>query len=310
MTSRILRNRSTFGFYSPQQKNSINIDEVEIFKDRILKLKIELNKKNFECQELRIMYNKLDKVYKSNLNLMEKLINEANNNIINTNLSFDKDKDKEKDLNKELISLKKYNSPKITSKSLESIKNTTYNNNTNNNFLYLVKKNHLTIRLQQEINELKNEINEKDNIINNLKNNANVLKYKELDKKFAKTYQELIQIRENNEKLENYCLNLTNKINFYKEKIKKLNYKNIQIEEEKEALKKKIIKYENILDNANNGNQILMQKKNTFVKNEKLEMLKEKMRILEKENKELKEKQNKNQVSIINMEDKNEDFIK
>ena len=305
MTSRILRNRSSFGFFSPQQKNTININEVEIYKDRILKLKIELNKKNFECQELRIMYNKLDKVYKSNLNLMEKLINEANNNIINTNLSFDKDK--EKDLNKELISLKKYNSPKNTSKSLESIKNISFNNK---NFLFFVKKNHLNIRLQQEISELKNEMNEKDNIINNLKNNANVLKYKELDKKFAKMYQELIQTRENNEKLETYCLNLTNKINFYKEKIKKLNYKNILIEDEKEALKKKITKYENILDNTNTGDQNIMQKKNTFVKNGNIEILKEKMRILERENKELKENLNKNQISNSSMEDKKEDLIK
>ena len=299
MTSRILRNRSSFGFFSPQQKHTININEVEIYKDRILKLKIELNKKNFECQELRIMYNKLDKVYKSNLNLMEKLINEANNNIINTNLSFDKDK--EKDLNKELISLKKYNSPKNTSKSLESIKNTSFNNK---NFLFFVKKNHLNIRLQQEISELKNEMNEKDNIINNLKNNANVLKYKELDKKFSKMYQELIQTRENNEKLETYCLNLTSKINYYKEKIKKLKNKNVQIEDEKEALKKKIIKFENKLDNANNGEQNIFQKKNTLVKNENVEILKEKMRILERENKELKEKQNKNQVNISNDEDK------
>lgn len=304
MTSRFLRNRSTFGFFSPQQKNSINLNEVEIYKDRLLKLKIELNKKNFECQELRIMYNKLDKVYKSNLNLMEKLINEANNNIINTNLSFDKDKDKENDINKELIRIKKYNSPRNTSKSLESMKNTTINNN---NFLYLVKKNHLNIRLQQEISELKNEINEKDNIINNLKNNANVLKYKELDKKFAKMYQELIQTRENNEKLETYCLNLTSKINFYKEKIKKLNYKNIQKEDEKEALKKKIIKFENILDNTNNGDKIIMKKKyNTLDKNEDIEMLKEKIKLLEKENKELKEKQKTNKIDISNMEDKKE----
>ena len=305
MTSKIFRNRSSFGFFSPQQKNSINLNEVEIYKDRILKLKIELNKKNFECQELRIMYNKLDKVYKSNINLMEKLINEANNNIINTNLSFDKDK--EKDINKELISIKKYYSPKNTSKSLESIKNKSFNNN---NFLYFVKNNHLNIRLQQEISELKNEINEKDKLINDLKNNANVLKYKDLDKKYARMYQELIQTRENNQKLETYCLNLTSKINNFKEKIKKLNHKNIQIEDEKEALKKKVIKFENILDNPNNGDKFIMPKKFTFVKNENIEILKEKIRILEQENKELKVKINKNQIDNSNMEDKNEDFVK
>ena len=305
MASKISRNRSTFGFFSPQQKNSINMNEVEIYKDRILKLKIELNKKNFEFQELRIMYNKLDKVYKSNINLMEKLINEANNNIINTNLSFDKDKEKEKDINKELININKYNSPKNTSKSLESIRNITFNNN---KFFTLVKKSHLNIRLQQEISELKKEINEKDKIINNLKNNANVLKYKELDKKFAKMYQELIQTREKNEKLEAYCLNLTSKMDFYKEKIKKLNYKNIQIEDERESLKKKIIKYENILDNENNGNKFIIQKNNNLDKNENIEILKEKLRALERESKELKEKENK--INNSNLEDKNEDSIK
>ena len=287
MNSRILRNRSTFGFYSPQQKNLININEVEIFKDKILKLKIELNKKNIECQELRVMYNKLDKMYKSNISLMGKLINEANNSIINTNLSYDKEKEKEIEMNKELNDKNNLNSPKNISKSLESnknVKNTTFNKN----FLFYVNKNHLTLKLQQEISELKNEINEKDIIIKDLKNNANGLKYKELDKKYARIYLELIQTRENNEKLEAYCLTLNSKINQYKEKIKKINNKIIQTEDENIALKKKLTKYENIqgnLVNTKDEDKNIYQKKNNFGKDDDIEKFKEKSKVLENENK-------------------------
>lgn len=287
MNSRILRNRSTFGFYSPQQKNLININEVEIFKDKILKLKIELNKKNIECQELRVMYNKLDKMYKSNISLMGKLINEANNSIINTNLSYDKEKEKQNEKNKEINDINKLNSQKNISKSLESnknVKNTTFNKS----FLFYVNKNHLALRLQQEISELKNEINEKDIIIKDLKNNANGLRYKELDKKYAKIYLELIQTRENNEKLEAYCLSLNSKINQYKEKIKKINNKIIQLEDENIALKKKLTKYENIqgnLVNSKDEDKNIYQKKNNFGKDGDIEKLKEKSKELENENK-------------------------
>ena len=287
MNSRILRNRSTFGFYSPQQKNLININEVEIFKDKILKLKIEVNKKNIECQELRVMYNKLDKMYKSNISLMGKLINEANNSIINTNLSYDKEKEKQNEKNKEINDINKLNSQKNISKSLESnknVKNTTFNKS----FLFYVNKNHLALRLQQEISELKNEINEKDIIIKDLKNNANGLRYKELDKKYAKIYLELIQTRENNEKLEAYCLSLNSKINQYKEKIKKINNKIIQLEDENIALKKKLTKYENIqgnLVNSKDEDKNIYQKKNNFGKDGDIEKLKEKSKELENENK-------------------------
>lgn len=298
MNSRILKNRSTFGFYSPQNKNSININEVEILKDRILKLKIELNKKNYECQELRIMYNRLDKTYKSNIILLEKLLNEANNNIINTNLSYDKENEKEK-----LEDIKKSKSPKIESRKIESNKNNK-NLNYNNSFLNFANKNHLNMKLMQEIAELKKEINEKDNIINNFKNNATISKYKELDKRFSKMYKELIQTRENNEKLEFFCLNTNYKINNYKEKIRKLNNKNSKLEDENIALKKKLNKVENNEININDNDKI--QKKNYLSKNEDIEKLKDTINILEKENKELKQKLIKKDNFQSNLEKINE----
>ena len=294
MYSRLFGNRSTFGFYSPQRqllKNNTSLNEVEIYQDEILKLKMELNKKTFEFQELRIEYNRLDKAYKSNIILLEKLINEANSNIL-SNLSNDKDNEI---TNQEFINKNK--TSKNTSKSIENNKNINYKNKTitaRNNLLSIINRNHLNQKLQQEIIDLKNEIKVKESIINNYKNNANVLKYKELDKKYSKIFSEFIQTRENNDKLKDLCETLNTKINNYKQKVKAVNYKNKQIENENEALKKKLSLYENKQDNSinsdNNSHQ-LNQKKNNNDKDEDIQTLKDKINSLIEENKKLKEKQ-------------------
>ena len=294
MYSRLFGNRSTFGFYSPQRqllKNNTSLNEVEIYQDEILKLKMELNKKTFEFQELRIEYNRLDKAYKSNIILLEKLINEANSNIL-SNLSNDKDNEI---TNQEFTNKNK--TSKNTSKSIENNKNINYKNKTitaRNNLLSIINRNHLNQKLQQEIIDLKNEIKVKESIINNYKNNANVLKYKELDKKYSKIFSEFIQTRENNDKLKDLCETLNTKINNYKQKVKAVNYKNKQIENENEALKKKLSLYENKQDNSinsdNNSHQ-LNQKKNNNDKDEDIQTLKDKINSLIEENKKLKEKQ-------------------
>ena len=294
MYSRLFGNRSTFGFYSPQRqllKNNTSLNEVEIYQDEILKLKMELNKKTFEFQELRIEYNRLDKAYKSNIILLEKLINEANSNIL-SNLSNDKDNEI---TNQEFVNKNK--TSKNTSKSIENNKNINYKNKTitaRNNLLSIINRNHLNQKLQQEIIDLKNEIKVKESIINNYKNNANVLKYKELDKKYSKIFSEFIQTRENNDKLKDLCETLNTKINNYKQKVKAVNYKNKQIENENEALKKKLSLYENKQDNSinsdNNSHQ-LNQKKNNNDKDEDIQTLKDKINSLIEENKKLKEKQ-------------------
>ena len=293
MNLRIFNNRSSFGFYSPQRKimkSTSNLNEIDKCKDEILKLKIELNKRYFDYQELKVEYNKLDKAYKSNIILLEKLINEANNNIID-NLSYDNEREKEKENYKELINIKKINSPKNISKSIDSKNNLSYNSNlkSKNIFLSIANRNHLNLKLQQEIVLLKNEIKEKDNIINNLKNNANILKYKELDKKLAKIFAELIQTREKNEKLDALNINLQSKLNFYKETSKKNHNKYKQIENENEYLKKKIYSLENKQDNFINTNNINQTRKNNN-KDEEIKNLKEKVKLLEEENKNLNEK--------------------
>ena len=295
MHSRIFGNRSTYGFYSPQKyllKNSTNLNEIEIYQDEILKLKMELNKKVFEFQELRIEYNRLDKAYKKNIILLEKLIKEANNNVLN-NLSYDKDKDKDKEeVNQNCVTNNV--SPKILYKTMEYNRNSSYRNK--NNLVNIINKNHLNLKLQQEIIELKNEIKEKEIIINNYKNNANVLKYKELDKKFSQIFTELIQTRENNDKLEALCYNLNSKINNYKEKIKKLNNKYNLIENENHSLKEKLLVIcEKKLDtsiNKNDNNQNSNKKINIYDKDkeEEIKNLKDKIHTLEEEIKKLKEK--------------------
>ena len=294
MYSRLFGNRSMFGFYSPQRqllKNNTSLNEVEIYQDEILKLKMELNKKTFEFQELRIEYNRLDKAYKSNIILLEKLINEANSNILN-NLSNDKDNE---NTNQEFFNKNKLS--KNTSKSIENNKNINYKNKTitsRNNILNIIGRNHLNQKLQQEIIDLKNEIKVKESIINNYKNNANVLKYKELDKKYSKIFSEFIQTRENNDKLKDLCETLNIKINNYKQKVNALKHKNKLIENENEALKKKLSLYENKQDNSiNSDNNIhqLDQKKNDTDKEEDIQTLKEKINSLIEENKKLKEKQ-------------------
>jgi hypothetical protein len=294
MYSRLFGNRSTYGFYSPQKyllKNSTNLNEIEIYQDEILKLKMELNKKVFEFQELRIEYNRLDKAYKKNIILLEKLIKEANNNVLN-NLSYDKDKDKE-EVNQNCVTNNL--SPKILYKTMEYNRNASYRNK--NNLINIINKNHLNQKLQQEIIELKNEMKEKETIINNYKNNANVLKYKELDKKFSQIFTELIQTRENNDKLQALCYNLNSKINNYKDKIKKLNNKYNLIENENHSLKEKLLVIcEKKLDTSINKIDII-QNSNKKINNnddkdkeEEIKNLKDKIHILEEEIKKLKEK--------------------
>jgi chromosome segregation ATPase len=286
--------RSSNGFLSPQ-KTRIKIDfnpiEVEIYQDKILKIKMELNKKILELKQLRVEYNKLDKAYKSNMLLIEKLINESNIELINKGISNDEENEEEKKF-KEPKKIIKYNSSINMSKSIELNKdfnNSNRNQSTKKKFLDFVQKSQLNLKLQQQINGLRSDLNEKDNIINNLNNNKNVSKYKELERKFSKMFSELIKLRENNEKLENLCENLNTKLKTYKEKIKKQNIKIKQLEDENDILKKinntDQNKYKN---NSNNLVQKVTPHKINFGINEEIKSLKIKIKILEDENKKLK----------------------
>ena len=252
---------------------------------------MELNKKILELKQLRVEYIKLNKAYKSNMLLIEKLINESNIELINKGISNDEENEEEKKF-KEPKKIIKYNSSINMSKSIELNKdfnNSNRNQSTKKKFLDFVQKSHLNLKLQQQINGLRSDLNEKDNIINNLNNNKNVSKYKELERKFSKMFSELIKLRENNEKLENLCENLNSKLKNYKEKIKKQNIKIKQLEDENDILKKinntDQNKYKN---NSNNLVQKVTPHKINFGINEEIKSLKIKIKILEDENKKLK----------------------
>jgi chromosome segregation ATPase len=252
---------------------------------------MELNKKILELKQLRVEYIKLNKAYKSNMLLIEKLINESNIELINKGISNDEENEEEKKF-KEPKKIIKYNSSINMSKSIELNKdfnNSNRNQSTKKKFLDFVQKSHLNLKLQQQINGLRSDLNEKDNIINNLNNNKNVSKYKELERKFSKMFSELIKLRENNEKLENLCENLNTKLKNYKEKIKKQNIKIKQLEDENDILKKinntDQNKYKN---NSNNLVQKVTPHKINFGINEEIKSLKIKIKILEDEKKKLK----------------------
>lgn len=298
MYSSLYGKRSSNNFMSPQKvriKNDFIPIEVEIYQDEILKIKMQLNQKILELKQLRVEYNKLNKAYKSNLVLIEKLINESNIEIINKGVSNDEENEEDKN-SKEPIKINKFNSSKNMSKSIElnnDINSFKSNRNLspNRNFLDFVQKSHLNLKLQQQIKGLRNDLNEKDNIITNLNNNKNVSKYKELERKFSKLFSELIKMRENNEKLEKYCENLNTKLTKYKEKIKKQNIKVKQLEDENDILKKTYNPGQNKLKNNSNGlEQKTTPHKINFGTNEEIKTLKIKIKILEEENKKLKGK--------------------
>ena len=157
MYSSLYGKRSSNNFMSPQKvriKNDFIPIEVEIYQDEILKIKMQLNQKILELKQLRVEYNKLNKAYKSNLVLIEKLINESNIEIINKGVSNDEENEEDKN-SKEPIKINKFNSSKNMSKSIElnnDINSFKSNRNLspNRNFLDFVQKSHLNLKLQQQ----------------------------------------------------------------------------------------------------------------------------------------------------------------
>ena len=60
--------------------NNVNYIDVDKYRDELIKLKQELNKRNKEYQDLKVEYLKLEKENKSNIKLMELILYESNSN--------------------------------------------------------------------------------------------------------------------------------------------------------------------------------------------------------------------------------------
>jgi uncharacterized protein (DUF3084 family) len=245
MYTKIFKNPNKLSILSPRRinvvKNKSNLYELETYQDELLKTKIELNKRNIECNELRKEYKILYRKYTYNVYLMEQLLKGENINTLN-NSPLNRIKRKkaliEFEYTNKHLSPKNHNHSKILESSHNSINEITTSKNNN---LYISISSHiLAEKLKKEIVDLKNELKEKEDIIDELKEKSNVIKYRELDNKYSKVYKDFIQIREKNEKLELYCSNCNSKINLYKEKIKKEIKKFKQLENENDYLRRKI----------------------------------------------------------------------
>ena len=203
--------------------------DIERCQEELLRARIKYNKLNQNYLELKVEYNKLEKDYKYNIKIIEAVIKESNIKALSDFLE----------------------DPKI------DISNNINENNKDNNeitkdnclsktTIKILKEKSIYDRLKLEIMNLRDELREKEKIIEELKNSIKTSKFRELDTKFAQTYQELNAIKARNELLEsmqadyvnskNQIIFLLKQIDLYKKDNKNL----------RELYEKMILDYQNI----------------------------------------------------------------
>ena len=245
--------------------NNVNYIDIDKYRDELIKLKQELNKRNKEYQELKVEYLKLENENKSNLKLMELIVYESNAN--NTQSS-------------QTMNISEMNNNDNINLINEDINNNNYKTNTifNNQgknkkrnlckqTIQKIKEKYLYSKMKEEIAHLREEISEKDILMNHLKNSSKIIRLRELDNKYADTYNELVELKDKQKKMEyiqqdyyytkNKLSNLLQQLDYYKkqgkqqkEQIEKIslqnqNYIKIIENNEKEENKKKFFKNEN-----------------------------------------------------------------
>ena len=245
--------------------NNVNYIDIDKYRDELIKLKQELNKRNKEYQELKVEYLKLENENKSNLKLMELIVYESNAN--NTQSS-------------QTMNISEMNNNDNINLINEDINNNNYKtniifNNQGKNkkrnlckqTIQKIKEKYLYSKMKEEIAHLREEISEKDILMNHLKNSSKIIRLRELDNKYADTYNELVELKDKQKKMEyiqqdyyytkNKLSNLLQQLDYYKkqgkqqkEQIEKIslqnqNYIKIIENNEKEENKKKFFKIEN-----------------------------------------------------------------
>ena len=289
--------------------NNVNYIDIDKYRDELIKLKQELNKRNKEYQELKVEYLKLENENKSNLKLMELIVYESNAN--NTQSS-------------QTMNISEMNNNDNINLINEDINNNNYKtniifNNQGKNkkrnlckqTIQKIKEKYLYSKMKEEIAHLREEISEKDILMNHLKNSSKIIRLRELDNKYADTYNELVELKDKQKKMEyiqqdyyytkNKLSNLLQQLDYYKkqgkqqkEQIEKIslqnqNYIKIIENNEKEENKKKFFKIENeklkkqINELKEYNVKIIEEEQNFRNKN------KDKNRKLKNENKKLKE---------------------
>ena len=302
--------------------NNVNYIDVDKYRDELIKLKQELNKRNKEYQELKVEYLKLEKDNKSNLKLIELIICESDssgtsNNVMNTNPFYNLNNNNKVNFEDNLMFKEKEND-NILLKDDKNIKTKNLCKQT----IKKLKDKYLYSKMKEEIMHLREEISEKDTLMSHLKSNSKIIKLRELDNKYADTYQELVQLRDKFKKVENIkqdylfaknkMSNLFQQLDFYKKQGKK----------QKEQLEKVSLQNQNymkIIEN-NESQKNIEENKRKYYKGEN-EKLKKQIKDLSEQNynllgeiQKLRDKSNKALAKIKNenkkLKEENEKYKK
>ena len=251
--------------------NNVNYIDVDKYRDEVIKLKQELNKRNKEYQDLKVECLKLGKENKSNMKLMELVLYESRLNAKdNQNLNIS-----------EIINMNDNNKNNFDDNPNKKVNNMILKEDKNINGKNLckqtikkLKEKYLYSKMREEINHLKEELSEKDTLMVHLKNSSKIIRLRELDNKYADTYHELVELKDKYKKVENIqqdyylaqnkMLSLFQQLDYYKKQGK------IQKEQlEKISLQNK--NYAKMIENNENQKSIEENKKKYFKsENEKL----------------------------------------
>ena len=186
--------------------------DIERCQEELLRSRMKYNKLNQNYIELKVEYNKLEKDYKFNIKIIEAIEKESNMKALSEFLEDPK--------------IDNVNENNID--NIEKLKENCLSKTT----IKILKEKSIYENLKLEIMNLRDELKAKEKIIDDLKNSIKTTKYKELDNKFAQTYQELNAIKARNEVLEsmqtdyvnskNQIIFLLKQIDLYKKDNKKL----------------------------------------------------------------------------------------
>ena len=252
--------------------NNVNYLDVDKYRDELIKLKQELNKRNKEYQELKVECQKLGKENKSNMKLMELVLYESKiNTKPNQNLNIS-DIIKMNDNNKNNVD-ENANHKVNNMINLKEDKNINPKNLCKQTIKKLKDK-YLYAKMREEINHLKEEISERDTLMVHLKNSSKIIRLRELDNKYADTYNELIELKDKYKKVENikqdYYLAQNKMLNLFQQ----LDYYKKQTKIQKEQLEKITLEnknYAKIIENNESQKNIEENKKKYYKsENEKL----------------------------------------
>ena len=263
--------RKVFVINSDQRQISLNDNCVDLdkFRDELLKLKTELNKRNKEYQDLKVEYIKLENDYKSNIKLMGVFLNESSTE--NNSPFYDTNNNNFiKETSPETNNFPK--NKKRIKRSASSVYKQSFKK---------MKEKFIFLRMKEQINLLKSEIDEKNTIMNHLKSNSKIIKLRELDNKYAETYSELIELKNKYQKMEGVQKDYFNARNQIMALFQQLDSSKKQVKSQKEQIEKLT------LLNKNNLNLLENQENHKNIEDNRLKFLKSENEKLKKQNKTL-----------------------